>query len=256
MIPAETFNPVYELSKFYNGFFISESLGNNAFSFERRDNKKIYVAPLISSADLECLRVGKKIAFSEIHDGVELNVRGLKRFLYLNKWGKDIFIFDNHNHAFFFWCWALKFGRMKMGQPLVHVDQHKDLRVPSKVPPFKVGPAMDLDQVFHYTNSVLNVGNFIQPALALGIFSHVEMVDHQEAFSAHWSGDFVLDLDMDIFSKAMDYIDDEMKIKKIKEWIRQASLITIATSPFFMDQQIAIDGILKLLDGRNIMRRI
>ena len=36
-----------DLSDFYNGFAIENEVGNNAFSFPKRKNKSIYVAPLI-----------------------------------------------------------------------------------------------------------------------------------------------------------------------------------------------------------------
>jgi hypothetical protein len=117
--------------KLYNGFYIEKSAGNNAFSFEKRKNKRIFVAPLIHG-NINDLKAGQKIAFSEIADGIEKNKVGLDNFIYSNNNGKDIFIFDNHNHAFFFWIYALKEGRLKKGSTLVHVDQHTDMREPSK----------------------------------------------------------------------------------------------------------------------------
>ena len=54
------------------------------------------------------------------------------------------------------------------------------------------------------------------------------------------------DIDMDIFSQDMEYINDDLKISKIKEFAQQARFITIATSPFFIDQKIAIERIKKI----------
>ncbi|MFT7538714.1 MAG: hypothetical protein ACI9F2_000865, partial [Lysobacterales bacterium] len=57
---------------------------------------------------------------------------------------------------------------------------------------------------------------------------------------------YILDIDIDIFSDQMNYIDNFLKLKCIKEYIKKASVITVATSPYFIDQYKAIDYI-KLL---------
>ena len=45
----------------------------------------------------------------------------------------------------------------------------------------------------------------------------------------------VLDLDLDFFSKDMDYIPFQKKKKIVKELIQKSKLITIATSPYFIE---------------------
>ena len=79
---------------------------------------------------------------------------------------------------------------------------------------------------------VLNVGNFIQPALKHGIFSEVIIIDSSYGFDLDIQGEFVLDIDLDIFSKDMEYISYDLRINKIKELIEKARVITIASSPF------------------------
>ena len=64
----------------------------------------------------------------------------------------------------------------------------------------------NIDDVFRYTNEVLNVGNFIKPALQHNIFSEVIIIDSSYGFELDIEGEFVLDIDLDIFSKDMDYI--------------------------------------------------
>lgn len=52
-----------------------------------------------------------------------------------------------------------------------------------------------------------------------------------------------------IFTKAadvMDYISYDVKIARIREWIRQATVITVATSPYFIDQKRAINIVKEL----------
>ena len=227
------------LKNFYHGFHITASCGNNAFSYSKRNNKKIFVPP-VSDEDLDSLAVGENIAFSECEADQEQNYFGLKHFLYLRHGDKDIVIVDNHNHVFFFWVYALTRGTIFPGGTLVHVDQHKDTRDPQDPPGFVLEEASALDKAFHYTNFVLNVGNFIQPAVQLGIFSKLEMIQNRSDFEKDPLVDFVLDIDMDIFARDMQYIDEAYKIKKLKKLIAQSKLITIATSPFFMDQSEAI----------------
>jgi len=234
------------LSEYYRGFCIDQPVGNNAFSFNQRRNKSIYVPPLITGTLAE-LAPGEKIAFSEISDGREINACGLKKFLHLSFAGKDVVIFDNHNHAFFFWCWGIKSGKIPAAGVLLHVDQHKDTRPPPRTTPFSGPAAIDLAQAFDYTNYVLNVGNFIPPAVNSGIFSKVINVDSRETFALDFPGNFALDIDLDIFAEEMNYIPREIKIARLREWIRRSEFITVATSPFFMAQEEALAIIRELL---------
>ena len=54
----------------YNGFFIEKPVGNNIFSFEERENKKIFVPKLIKG-DLSAVREGTEIVFNEIDEDTE-----------------------------------------------------------------------------------------------------------------------------------------------------------------------------------------
>lgn len=237
--------------KFYRGFYIEKPAGNNAFSYAGRKNKKIYVAPLIDGTP-DDLAVGRETAFSEIHNGVEVNFPGLKNFIHWQRPGRHIFLFDNHNHAFFFWCLALKSGWIKRGAALIHIDQHKDMREPPENFTIPGDEKIDLAEAFAYTNEVLNVGNFIKPALVSGIFSEVKIIDNREAFEEFTPGveptpgvgnrgEYALDVDIDVFSDEMSYIPEEMKIRKIRELSRNSKLVTVATSPYFMDQHKAVE---------------
>jgi hypothetical protein len=219
----------------YHGFFLSGPIGNNAFSFEARETKQIYVAPLIRG-ELSDLKEGIGIAFSEMKDGKEFNAFGLTDFIYTRINEKDVFIFDNHNHAFFFWNFMILNGSAPHGLQLLHVDQHKDGRKPEI--PFHANE--NIAEIFDYTNFVLNVGNFIEPAFTSGLFSSLETITSSQDFEKDMSGQFVLDLDMDIFAPEMDYISYDLKVQRIRSWIKRSSFITIATSPYFIDQQRAI----------------
>lgn len=229
-----------DIYSLYAGFNIDSAVGNNAFSYEIRKTKSIYVPPLIKGTPKD-LQISNHISFSEVVDGKEYDLPGLKNFIHWKYKGKECFIFDNHNHAFFFWVYALNKGLYKTGETLVHVDQHTDMRKPEGF--INRDELKDLKRVFEYTNYELNVGNFIQPALNAGLFNKVDMIDSSYTFDTEYDVPIVLDIDMDIFSKDMDYIQDDLKIRKIREFVQQASFITIASSPFFIEQNTVIEKI-------------
>lgn len=227
----------------YKGFYIDRPIGNNIFSYEERSNKSIFVPSLIEGT-LEDVAVGEEIVFNEIDEDKEIKAKGLKNMVFYKKEDKDIYIFDNHNHALYFWINSLKSNKFKKGCKLVHVDQHKDMREPEN---YDVD-MNSLDDVFRYTNEVLNVGNFIQPALKHNIFSEVIIIDSSYGFEMNIEGEYVLDIDLDIFSKDMEYISYEKRVSKIKELIKGAKVITIASSPFFIDQEYAIKVLKELFN--------
>ena len=227
----------------YIGFYIEKPIGNNIFSYEDRSNKKIYVPKLIEGS-LDDVVVGDKVVFNEIDENIEIKAKGLKNMVKYSIKDKEIYIFDNHNHALYFWIKSLKFNKFNKGCKLVHIDQHKDMREPEN---YNVD-MNDIDDVFRYTNDVLNVGNFIQPALKHNIFSEVIIIDSSYGFNLDIQGEFVLDIDLDIFSKDMEYISYDLRINRIKELIKRAKVITIASSPFFIDQEYAIKVLKELFN--------
>ncbi len=219
------------LTEFYHGFFIDTPQGNNAFSLAARRHKKLFVPPLVRG-ELKDVQPGEAIVFSEIVPGSgEVNATGLRQFVHIARPDQDIFIVDNHNHAFSCWSAGVLSGVIPPGSTLVHVDQHKDTRIPDAPP---------VGDFCHYANAVLNVGNFIPPAVDLGWFSRVVQVGTAEAFDIEPPDPFILDIDLDIFAPMMDHIPYVLKISRLRRWIPRARVITIATSPFFMDQPAAI----------------
>lgn len=220
----------------YCGFFIEKPVGNNIFSYEERENKKIFVPKLING-DLDDVKEGTEIVFNEIDEDKEIKAYGIEKMVKMDtEDGKRVYIFDNHNHSFYFWLKSLKEGLFNKGCTLVHVDQHKDTREPSD---YKVD-INNMDDVFRYTNEVLNVGSFIKPAMKYGVFSNLIIMDSTYSLKENVEGEYVLDIDLDIFSKDMDYIPFSDRFYRIQELIKGAKIITIATSPYFIEQDKAI----------------
>ncbi len=235
-----------EAQKYYKGFFIEEPVGNNAFSFSERKNRRIWVPPLIEG-EVEDIAKGELPVFGEVEEGRESAPVGLREFVYIRRGQKDIFVFDNHNHAYFFWKYAHKYGNLSGEEYLLHVDQHTDMREPESYPEITFEDEKYTEKIFNYTNYILNVGNFIKPALREGVFRDVVIVDSSFAFDEEYGARFVLDLDLDIFSQDMAYIPEERKIEKINGYLEQASLITVAVSPFFIDTEKALAVLRELL---------
>ncbi|MGL5327698.1 MAG: UPF0489 family protein [Peptostreptococcaceae bacterium] len=227
----------------YIGFYIEEPVGNNVFSYEERSNKSIYV-PKIIEGTLEDVILGEDIVFNEIDEEHEIKAKGLKNMVKCNINDKVVYVFDNHNHAFYFWMKSLKNNEFTKGCKLVHVDQHKDMREPSN---YNVN-LEDENDIFRYTNNVLNVGNFIKPALEHKIFSEVIIIDSSYGFDLDIEGEYVLDIDLDIFSKDMDYIPYDFRVARIKELIKGAKVITVASSPYFIEQDYAIKVLKELFN--------
>ncbi|MFH0754742.1 MAG: UPF0489 family protein [Candidatus Omnitrophota bacterium] len=289
---------ISSLQDFYHGFYIDTPSGNNAFSYEARSCKKIFVPPFIKG-DIHDVQSGERVVFSDIIDGVEVNARGLKQFVHMARPAQDIFIVDNHNHVFSCWAVGVEAGVIASGSTLVHVDQHRDVRNPDawfcrrgdpcgrpnrgdvydcleegghKARPYSsdvlvrrtecsgepAGASQALGErntpslvktAAVYANEVLNVGNFIPPALKLGWFKDVVQVGSEDAFKEDIRLPFVLDIDLDIFAPIMDYIPQDYKIARLRHWMSRSSFITIATSPFFMDQKAAFKFLEQILSS-------
>ena len=237
---------IHELKKLYSGFYIDSPTGNNIFSFGKRRNKKIFVPPLFSGKINDIL-IGNEIVFSEIDDGIEFNKVGLKHFVHMTRNGKQIFVFDNHNHAFCFWLFAYKNNIIKKGSTLVHIDQHTDMRDPVQTfSDFNNGKFLMKD-VFYYTNYILNVGDFIKPAQEIGMFSKVHILNSLDKFKQKFSDEIILDIDIDLFVDGMSHFSDDIKFEKIREYAKYSKIITIATSPFFIEQEKAINIVKKII---------
>ncbi len=179
---------------------------------------------------------------------------------------------DNHNHAFAFWHDAFAKWWIQKWSLLVHIDQHTDLATPSQI--YKQQSTNNnnwrlkiedwsLEKIEEYTNSVLTIADFIVPALATGLVSEAVMVTGEERNGAGvfiWEDEklikksaqlstrneqrtTIVDIDLDYFSQGFD---EAKTLETTKYWIEKADIITIATSPLFINQEKAL-AVLKSL---------
>jgi len=81
------------------------------------------------------------------------------------------------------------------------------------------------------------VGNLI------AITSETDLINHKPRKSKS----LIVNVDLDFWTSEMDYIDPKLKNQRTKEWMAVADFITIATSPFFIDQTLALRTLKRLL---------
>lgn len=243
-------------------FYITDEIWNNSFSFSERETPRLYVPSLKKIKDFSEIKILKsqreKITFEEYDfDDVMQSCYGLENLYEMHwKW-KTIYLVDNHNHVFYFWYLARKQGIIIDKTLLYHVDEHADTRDPWE---YLLKPeSQDLEKVFQYTNFFLNVGNYIIPAEKEGIIWDTIQIRSADALELYNSGEFqkletknrkiILNLDLDFFEPELDFIDYELKKQVILDIANKADLITVCTSPYFIDQQRAIEVFKDIFDN-------
>ena len=156
-------------------------------------------------------------------------------------------MFDNHNHAFYFWYEARSRKIIWDKNILIHIDQHADTRDNDKI--ISKSDSKSLEKVFDFTNFVLNVWDYIIPAQKEGIIENIVQIrntknleDYLQNFSNRKNNSkIILNLDLDFFASELDFIDFELKKKVILDVFEKASYVTVCTSPFFVDQGLAVE---------------
>lgn len=233
---------------YQSSFYLTDNISNNSLSFEKRKNPQLYV-PKVIEGNLEDVKIGTEVVFEDYdeHDQLQSCI-GLENLVKLvhPQTKKSMVVVDNHNHVFYFWYEAWHQKLIERGITLVHIDAHRDTRIPERLLSYK--ESNDLGKVFKYTNSILNVGNYIPPAMEEGLVGElISITSERELKGAEPKRPFILNIDLDFWAPEMDYIDEKWSIEKIKDWMLEADLITFATSPFFIEQERAIEILRKLI---------
>lgn len=96
--------------RYTSPYILTEQSGNNVFAWERRYERygklPTLTIPALIDGDISDVQIGDEIVFEEIENGELKSCRGLKHFVKMKD--QEIFIFDNHNHALYFWIDAIK----------------------------------------------------------------------------------------------------------------------------------------------------
>ena len=232
-------------------FFIESPVWNNEFSFDKRQNKKLFVPEIIEAKSFGEIKFQddlEKIAFEDFDFDNKLSTNyWLKNFYRFQMWWKEVVLFDNHNHAFYFWYEARSRKIIWDKNILIHIDQHADTRDNDKI--ISKSDSKSLEKVFDFTNFVLNVWDYIIPAQKEGIIENIVQIrntknleDYLQNFSNRKNNSkIILNLDLDFFASELDFIDFELKKEVILDVFEKASYVTVCTSPFFVDQGLAVE---------------
>lgn len=229
-------------------FAITTAVGNNAFAFDRRGSAPTLWVPALIDGTLDDVQCGTRVVFEDIdeHD-VLRSCPGLASLVRTTWMGIPTVVVDNHNHAFYFWCDAMAAGQLNPSATLIHIDQHRDTRIPERA-----YDGRTLEDAFRYTNFCLNVGNYIVPAQQAGIIGDAQFVTGEAGLtdlSRASHRNKILNIDLDFFAPEMAYINFPLARDFIAAHWQTTSLITVATSPFFIDQPLAIDVLRRLRDA-------
>jgi len=229
-----------------SGRCLEEGIGNNAFSLEKKKGRsKLIITPL-KIGGIDDLKVGKEIVFQDYDSEQWVECVGLESSILCLDYDFPIYIFDNHNHAFYAWCEAMKMNWVEKGSTLIHMDEHYDDQEPSNY-------RVDIDEladVWRYTNEELQIATYIMPAIKKGLLRDCLNYVESREFGVRSSEfeDCVVNLDIDIFHQDMSHISWFEKMTVLKKYLSKTKLMTIATSPHFMDQKVAISQIKKIID--------
>ncbi len=235
---------------------LSENTGNNEFSWEKR--KELYkklpslFIPSLIEWSLDDVMIGDEIVFEEAQDGQIISCKGLKNFVRTEKTlFPEIVIFDNHNHALFFWTDAIRRWLIEPGFELIHIDEHSDLWDNSNMLDGEQA-IKDAEYAWQFTNFSCNVGNYILPAIECGLVKNIIRIENEFQMDTYMNytppKNSVLNLDLDIFSDELEYIPEEKKMKCIKNLLKHVTFVTIATSPYFIDQWKALKKLRQIFE--------
>lgn len=243
-----------------NWFYITKEVWNNELWYKKRDNKKLYVPAIIETNinNLELQNNKEKVAFEDFwFDWILSTNYWLKNFYRISWKNKEIILFDNHNHAFYFWYEARNRWIIWEKNILVHIDEHADTRDSQE---YLLKPdSFDLEKIFMFTNEKLNVWNYIIPAQREWIIWEVIQIRNETNLHDYlknnnkqninksvnkknwpYSEEIILNLDLDFFQPDLDDIDYRLKKKVILDVAEKAKVITVSTSPFFINQKLAL----------------
>lgn len=102
-------------------------------------------------------------------------MKWLKKYLSGKYWKTKVYIFDNHNIAFYFI--GKNFLERWKKYDIIHIDQHSDMKDPYYIPK----KLTSIKAIEEYTLSWLNVWNYLIPLQKLGFIGKIEQ--HRTEYS-------------------------------------------------------------------------
>lgn len=209
---------------------ITENIWNNQFCFNQVESPKVWIADMIEWTEKN-LEIWENTVFREMKNWKVIEYKWLKHFVHIKNKNQSIYIFDNHNLALKYRIEEHKNWNIPFWFDLIHIDQHTDMN----------SSEYELDLENPNLN-VYNVWNFIQPAINSWLINHVEQINTEYKLLNYETekNDLILDIDLDFRAPEMSIEKYLETIEKTKELISKSRVVTIATSPYFLDQNLAI----------------
>jgi len=196
-------------------------MGNNAFAWEKR--KELYnmspslIIPNLIEWSTNDIKIWNEIVFEEFSDGQIISCKGLKYFVNIKRPNvPEIVVFDNHNHALYFWIEAIRKKIIEPGFELIHIDEHSDLW--DNIHILDKEKALKEEQyAWEFTNLACNVGNYILPAIECWLVKNIIRIENEFQMDAYMDyippKNTILNIDLDIFSNELDHIPDAKKLQ-------------------------------------------
>lgn len=230
---------------------ISEAVGNNRFGQSQEGVVLPLKVPRRMFGNFSDIRLSDRTAFRDcVEGGEKREMPGLESFVSTVWEDIPFHIFDNHNYALAFWLEAYASGILSKGFRLVHVDMHSDLWKNGF--DLDLGRAGDGSYVEDFVNSKTEVGNYIDPAIRCGFVGEIVKIEGEgeleSALARLENGEIdfnvptVLNLDLDFFAPDLDYVPFELKKRAILAFAKKSRIVTVATSPGFIEGRTALDA--------------
>lgn len=233
--------------------YITDSVWNNQFSYEKRKQLwsecKLYIPEIkdIKQIDKESLdkylKIWKDIVFEEYIDNRLFSQKWLEKYLVAKYKNNEICIFDNHNVAFYFiWKYFLETWK---SLNLIHIDQHSDMKKPLFIPK----KLDNLEEIEEYTFTWLNVWNYLIPLQKIWFINDIKQCRTEYSLLDLKLDEVkksILNIDLDFWAKWM--TSSNKSLEKVREYIKISPLVLIATSPYFMGQERALELIYELFN--------
>ena len=174
-------------------------------------------------------------------------------------WEKKIpiYICDNHNHALYFWIMYVQSLKSYPEKIYIsHIDQHSDLLINPNSKNLLEAHKQDLvteSFLYDFVHQQCHVGNFVDPFLHMFAQTQFQWIKSEyqllELHERDWkpTSPHILDIDLDFRAPAMSLDKNDLTIIHTKQLMEAADIITIATSPYYLDQQLALDLLKQLL---------
>ena len=209
---------------------LTENIWNNQFCFNQAKNPQLRVADLIEWG-LDNLEIWENTVFREMKNWNVVEYKWVKHFIHIKNPNQSIYIFDNHNHSLKYWIDEYKWWNIPFWFDLIHIDQHTDMNTSE----------FDLD-IKNPNLDVYNVWNFIQPAIKSWLINKVEQINAEYKLLNFQTDEdnLILDIDLDFRAPEMSIEKYFETIRKTRELILKSRVVTMATSPYFLNQQLAI----------------